>query len=164
MLTIVRDRVQHAIGKGLHARPRSQAASLARDYDGRYGARTGPASADVFIETAFRSSERRAAIAPQGQRHAAPHVAHGGPHDRRSRPCRMRVARVSDERCGRRSLWHGRRCVLGLEPDDRRRVRQAGAAKGANLLRSRSRGLLPLGPSRAALYSATASPPARLPL
>jgi glyoxylase-like metal-dependent hydrolase (beta-lactamase superfamily II) len=54
MLTIVRDRVQDAIAKGL-TREQVQAARLARDYDGRYGAASGPASADAFIATVYRS-------------------------------------------------------------------------------------------------------------
>ncbi|HJR69240.1 MAG TPA: hypothetical protein VKA43_04305 [Gammaproteobacteria bacterium] len=54
MLTIVRDRVQDAIAKGL-TREQVRAARLARDYDGRYGAASGPASADAFIATVYRS-------------------------------------------------------------------------------------------------------------
>jgi glyoxylase-like metal-dependent hydrolase (beta-lactamase superfamily II) len=53
MLTIVRDRVRDAIGKGLTLEQVS-AARLARDYDGRYGADSGPASADAFIATLYR--------------------------------------------------------------------------------------------------------------
>jgi cyclase len=54
MLTIVRDRVQHAIDNG-RTLAEVKAAQLARDYDGRYAADAGPASADAFIETAYRS-------------------------------------------------------------------------------------------------------------
>jgi glyoxylase-like metal-dependent hydrolase (beta-lactamase superfamily II) len=54
MLTIVRDRVRDAIGKG-STLEQVQAARLARDYDGRYGAPAGPASADAFIATVYRS-------------------------------------------------------------------------------------------------------------
>jgi glyoxylase-like metal-dependent hydrolase (beta-lactamase superfamily II) len=54
MLTIVRDRVQDAIGKGLTLQ-QVQAARLARDYDGRYAAASGPAAAEAFIETVYRS-------------------------------------------------------------------------------------------------------------
>jgi hypothetical protein len=54
MLTIVRDRVADAIAKGLTLE-QVQAARLARDYDGRYGAGAGPASADAFIATVYRS-------------------------------------------------------------------------------------------------------------
>jgi cyclase len=54
MMTIVRDRVQDAVGKG-HTLEQVQAARLARDYDGRYGAASGPAAADEFIATVYRS-------------------------------------------------------------------------------------------------------------
>jgi len=54
MLTIVRDRVQDAIDKGLTLE-QAQAARLARDYDGRYAAPSGPAAAQAFIETVYRS-------------------------------------------------------------------------------------------------------------
>jgi glyoxylase-like metal-dependent hydrolase (beta-lactamase superfamily II) len=54
MLTIVRDRVQDAIKKGLTLE-QVRAAALARDYDGRYGAAAGPATASAFIETVYRS-------------------------------------------------------------------------------------------------------------
>ena len=54
MLTIVRDRVRDAIGKG-QTLEQVRAAGLARDYDGRYGAPSGPASAGAFIETVYRS-------------------------------------------------------------------------------------------------------------
>jgi glyoxylase-like metal-dependent hydrolase (beta-lactamase superfamily II) len=54
MLTIIRNRVQHAIDDG-ESLAEVKAAVLARDYDGRYGAIAGPASADAFIDAAFRS-------------------------------------------------------------------------------------------------------------
>ena len=60
MLTIVRDRVQDAIKKGLTLE-QVRAAALARDYDGRYGAAAGPASASAFIETLYRSLNAGAA-------------------------------------------------------------------------------------------------------
>jgi glyoxylase-like metal-dependent hydrolase (beta-lactamase superfamily II) len=53
MLTIVRDRVQDAIAKGLTLE-QIRTARLARDYDGRYGADEGPASADAFIAALYR--------------------------------------------------------------------------------------------------------------
>jgi hypothetical protein len=62
MMTIVRDRVQDAIRKGLTLE-QVQAARLARDYDGRYGADGGPASADAFIATVYRSLSAAAAAA-----------------------------------------------------------------------------------------------------
>jgi glyoxylase-like metal-dependent hydrolase (beta-lactamase superfamily II) len=54
MLTIVRDRVQDGISKGLTL-AQIQAARLARDYDGRYAAAAGPVAADEFIATVHRS-------------------------------------------------------------------------------------------------------------
>lgn len=54
MLTIIRDRVRDAIDKGLTLE-QIKAARLARDYDGRYGAESGPASADAFMTTMYQS-------------------------------------------------------------------------------------------------------------
>jgi len=54
MLTIVHDRVQDAIKKGLTLE-QIKSARLARDYDGRYGAESGAASADAFMTTMYRS-------------------------------------------------------------------------------------------------------------
>jgi glyoxylase-like metal-dependent hydrolase (beta-lactamase superfamily II) len=54
MVTIVRDRVQDAIGKGLTLE-QVQAARLARDYDGRYSAADGPAAADAFVAAVYRT-------------------------------------------------------------------------------------------------------------
>jgi hypothetical protein len=54
MLTTIRDRVQQALDNG-GSLVEVKAARLARDYDGRYGAMAGPASADSFIDAAYRS-------------------------------------------------------------------------------------------------------------
>jgi glyoxylase-like metal-dependent hydrolase (beta-lactamase superfamily II) len=54
MLTIVRDRVQDAIANGLTLE-QVTAARLARDYDGRYGEESGPASAGEFMTTVYRA-------------------------------------------------------------------------------------------------------------
>ncbi len=54
MVTIIRDRVQDAIDKGLTLE-QVKAARLARDYDGRYGAERGPASAEEFMTTMYLS-------------------------------------------------------------------------------------------------------------
>lgn len=54
MVTIVRDRVRDAMGKG-QTLEQIQAARLARDYDGRYGAASGAAAPAAFIETVYRS-------------------------------------------------------------------------------------------------------------
>lgn len=58
MLTIIRDRVRDAVGKGLTLE-QVKAARLTRDYDGRYGAIAGPASTDAFIEAVYRSADAR---------------------------------------------------------------------------------------------------------
>jgi cyclase len=54
MVTIVRDRVRDAIANG-QTLAQVQSARLARDYDGRYAAATGPATADEFVATVYRS-------------------------------------------------------------------------------------------------------------
>jgi cyclase len=54
MLTIVRDRIRDAIGKGMTL-DQVLAAGLTRDYDGRYGTDTGPWTTTMFIEAAYRS-------------------------------------------------------------------------------------------------------------
>ncbi len=54
MMTIIRDRVQNAIDKGMTLE-QVKAARLLRDYEGRYGAATGLATPDAFVETAYRS-------------------------------------------------------------------------------------------------------------
>jgi glyoxylase-like metal-dependent hydrolase (beta-lactamase superfamily II) len=53
VVTIVSDRVRDAIGKGMSLE-QVKAAQLSRDYDGRYGAASGPASSSAFIETLYR--------------------------------------------------------------------------------------------------------------
>jgi glyoxylase-like metal-dependent hydrolase (beta-lactamase superfamily II) len=54
MLTIVRDRVQDLIGKGLTLE-QVRAAGPTTDYDGRYGASAGPWTTDMFVEAVYRS-------------------------------------------------------------------------------------------------------------
>ena len=57
MVTIVRDRVQAAIKKGMTL-DQVKAARLTRDYDSRYGATTGPWTTDRFVEAVYRSLSR----------------------------------------------------------------------------------------------------------
>jgi cyclase len=57
MLTIVRDRVQDLIKKGMTLE-QVKAARPSLDYDGRYGATTGPWTTDMFIEAAYRDLSR----------------------------------------------------------------------------------------------------------
>jgi cyclase len=54
MVTIIRDRVQAAIGKGMTLE-QVKTAGLTKDYDGRYGAKSGFGTADRFVEAIFRS-------------------------------------------------------------------------------------------------------------
>ena len=55
MVTIVRDRVSDAVGKGSTLAQIAEM-GIARDYDRRYGAADGPASASAFLETVYRAA------------------------------------------------------------------------------------------------------------
>ena len=54
MVTIIRDRFQDAIGKGMTLE-QAKAAKLVRDYEGRWGAAKGAWTTDAFVEAAYRS-------------------------------------------------------------------------------------------------------------
>jgi hypothetical protein len=54
MVTIIRERVQAAIGKGMTLE-QVKTAGLTKDYDGRYGARSGFGTADGFVEAIYKS-------------------------------------------------------------------------------------------------------------
>ncbi len=54
MVTIIRDRIQDAIDRGLTLE-QTKAERLTRDYDGRYGNKPGPGSTDAFVEAAYKS-------------------------------------------------------------------------------------------------------------
>jgi glyoxylase-like metal-dependent hydrolase (beta-lactamase superfamily II) len=54
MLTIIRDRVQDAIKKG-QTLEQVKAARLTRDYDGRYGATSGPWTTDMFVDAVYKT-------------------------------------------------------------------------------------------------------------
>ena len=54
MVTIIRDRFQDAIKKGMTLE-QVKAARLVRDYEGRYGATQGFWTTDAFVEAAYRS-------------------------------------------------------------------------------------------------------------
>lgn len=58
MLKIVRDRVLDAVKKG-RTLQQVQAAGLTIDYDGRYGATTGPWTTAMFIEAAYQSLSKQ---------------------------------------------------------------------------------------------------------
>jgi glyoxylase-like metal-dependent hydrolase (beta-lactamase superfamily II) len=54
MISIIRDRIQDAIKKGMTLE-QVKAAKLTLDYDGRWGATTGPWTTSMFVEAAYRS-------------------------------------------------------------------------------------------------------------
>ena len=56
-LTIIRDRVEDAIKKGMTVE-QVKAAKLSVDYDARYGASTGPWTTEMFIDAVYRSLKR----------------------------------------------------------------------------------------------------------
>jgi len=53
MVTIVRDRVQAAIKKGMTLE-QAKAAGLTKDYDGRYGAKSGFGTGEMFVEAIYK--------------------------------------------------------------------------------------------------------------
>jgi glyoxylase-like metal-dependent hydrolase (beta-lactamase superfamily II) len=54
MVTIIRDRIQDLVKKGMTLE-QVKAARPTLDYDGRYGAKTGSWTTDMFIEAAYRN-------------------------------------------------------------------------------------------------------------
>jgi hypothetical protein len=54
LVTIIRDRVNDAIKKGMTLE-QVKAAKLVRDYEGRYGATQGFWTTDAFLEAAYKS-------------------------------------------------------------------------------------------------------------
>ena len=54
MVTIIRDRVQDAIKKG-QTLEQVKAAKLTRDYDGRFGATSGPWTTDMFVDAVYKT-------------------------------------------------------------------------------------------------------------
>jgi hypothetical protein len=57
MITIIRDRIQDMIKKGMTLE-QVKAARPIRDYDGRYGSTTGTWTTDMFIEAAYKDLSR----------------------------------------------------------------------------------------------------------
>jgi glyoxylase-like metal-dependent hydrolase (beta-lactamase superfamily II) len=57
MVTIVRDRIQDMIARGLTLE-QVKAARPTADYDGRYGAATGDGTTDMFVEAAYQDLAR----------------------------------------------------------------------------------------------------------
>src|SRR5712691_10668243 len=54
MVTIIRDRIQDLVKKGMTLE-QVKAARPTLDYDGRYGAKTGPWTTDMFIDAVYRN-------------------------------------------------------------------------------------------------------------
>jgi hypothetical protein len=53
MVTIMRDRVQDAVTRGLTLAQIKAAKELTLDFEGRYGGKGGPWTTDKFVETIF---------------------------------------------------------------------------------------------------------------
>lgn len=60
MLTIVRDRISDLVAQGMTLE-QAKAARPTRDYDGRYGATTGPWTTERFVEAVYRGAQARTA-------------------------------------------------------------------------------------------------------
>jgi glyoxylase-like metal-dependent hydrolase (beta-lactamase superfamily II) len=58
MLTMIRDRVQDSIDKGMTL-DQVKAARLTLDFDGRYGSKTGAWTTDMFIEAVYKSLKEK---------------------------------------------------------------------------------------------------------
>jgi hypothetical protein len=58
MVVMIRDRVQDLIDKGMTLE-QVQAARPSLDFDGRYGATTGPWTTERFVEAVYRSLEEK---------------------------------------------------------------------------------------------------------
>jgi glyoxylase-like metal-dependent hydrolase (beta-lactamase superfamily II) len=63
MTTILRDRIQDLVKKGMTL-DQVKAAKPTADYDGRYGATSGPWTTDLFIEAVVKTLPREAAARP----------------------------------------------------------------------------------------------------
>jgi cyclase len=63
MTTVLRDRIQDMVKKGMTLE-QVRAAKPTADYDGRYGATSGPWTTDMFIEAVYRTLPRAAAARP----------------------------------------------------------------------------------------------------
>jgi glyoxylase-like metal-dependent hydrolase (beta-lactamase superfamily II) len=70
MTTILRDRIQDMVKKGMTL-DQVKAAKPTADYDGRYGATSGPWTTDMFIEAVYKTLPRDAATRPAAPSPAA---------------------------------------------------------------------------------------------
>lgn len=71
MVTIIRDRIADSVKKGLSLE-QVKASKPTLDYDGIYGADSGPWSTDIFIEAVYKDLSARAAKAPVPQESTKP--------------------------------------------------------------------------------------------
>jgi hypothetical protein len=58
MLSIVRDRIQDAINRGLTPQ-QIKAAKLTMDFDRRWGSTTGPWTTDMFIDAVYKNLSKK---------------------------------------------------------------------------------------------------------
>ena len=58
MVTIIRDRIRAAIKKGMTLE-QVKAAGLTKDYDGRYGAKSGFGTPEMFVESVYKSLSQK---------------------------------------------------------------------------------------------------------
>jgi hypothetical protein len=58
MLSMIRDRVQDLINKGMTVE-QVKAAHPTMDFDGRYGSTTGPWTTDMFIDAVYKSLKEK---------------------------------------------------------------------------------------------------------
>ena len=77
MVTVIRDRFQDAIKKGMTLE-QVKAAKLLRDYEGRYGATAGAWTTDAFVDAAYKSLTQPAKTAVTSKAPAAPAAGRGG--------------------------------------------------------------------------------------
>jgi len=67
LVTIIRDRIQDAIKKGMTLE-QVKAAKLVRDYEGRYGATQGFWTTDAFLEAAYKSLTAQPSATSRGNK------------------------------------------------------------------------------------------------
>ena len=77
MVTVIRDRFQDAIKKGMTLE-QVKAAKLLRDYEGRYGATAGAWTTDAFVDAAYKSLTQPAKTSATSKAPAAPAAGRGG--------------------------------------------------------------------------------------
>jgi hypothetical protein len=58
MVTIIRDRIQAAIKKGMSL-DQVKAAGLTNDYDARFSAKSGIGTKDMFVEAVYKSLSQK---------------------------------------------------------------------------------------------------------